>query len=90
MPGLGYTEMLLFGMIALLLFGAKLPDFARSLGGTYRELRKSMNEFQREFQGLDRLDSPPPPRRFQDEESSEATTNAPRFIPPPEDNSPTG
>ncbi|MFN9916363.1 MAG: twin-arginine translocase TatA/TatE family subunit, partial [Pirellulaceae bacterium] len=64
MPGLGYTEMLLFGMIALLLFGAKLPDCARSLGGTYRELRKSMNEFQREFQGLDRLDSPPPPRRF--------------------------
>ena len=82
MPGMGYTEMLLFGMIALMLFGAKLPEVARSLGGTYRELRKNMNEFQREFQGLDRLDAPPPRPTYTEEEPADTTTNAPRFTPP--------
>ncbi len=85
MPGLGYTEMMIFGIVALLLFGAKLPDVARSLGGTYRQLRKSMDEFQREFQGLGNLDAPPPKPTYTEEETSESTTNAPRFTPPSDD-----
>ena len=31
--GNGTFEMLLFGVVALLLFGAKLPEVARNLGG---------------------------------------------------------
>jgi sec-independent protein translocase protein TatA len=85
MPSLGYTEMIVFGMLALMLFGSKLPEVARSLGKTYRELTKSMNEFQREFQGMERLDAPPPPR-YQADEPTESTTTAPRFVPPPADN----
>jgi sec-independent protein translocase protein TatA len=85
MPGLGYSEMLMFGVLALLLFGAKLPDVARSLGGTYRELRKSMNDFQREFQGLNNLDSPPSPPKYVDEEPAESVTEAARFTPPVDD-----
>ena len=84
MPGLGYSEMMLFGIIALMLFGARLPEVARSLGGTYRQLRKSMDEFQREFQGLDRLDTPPPRTTYVEEESVEST-DAPRFTPPSDD-----
>ena len=82
MPGLGYTEMMLFGIIALMLFGSKLPEVARSLGGTYRQLRKSVDEFQREFQGLGSNDSPPPRQTYTEEEPTESTTNAPRFTPP--------
>lgn len=82
MLGLGYSEMLLFGIVALMLFGAKLPEVARSLGGTYRELKKNMNDFQREFQGLGQLDSPAPRLTYTEEEPVETTTNAPRFTPP--------
>ncbi len=88
MPGLGYTEMLLFGMIALMLFGSKLPEVARSLGGTYRDLKKSVSDFQREFQDLDRLDAPSAPNRpsYQaDEPLQESLTSAPKFVPPSDD-----
>jgi len=94
MLGLGYGEMMLFGMIALLLFGAKLPEVARALGGTYRELKKSVGEFQKEFQGLSNLDSPPPPKSYRssneststESSSAESKTTAAKFVPPPEEN----
>ena len=89
MLGLGYGEMMLFGMIALLLFGAKLPEVARTLGGTYRELKKSVGEFHKEFQGLSNLDSPLPPKSYQAPEesaSTESKTTAAKFAPPPEEN----
>ena len=85
MPGLGYTEMMLFGIIALMLFGSKLPEVARSLGGTYRQLRKSVDDFQKEFHGLGNLDAPPPRATYTEEEPAETTTNAPRFTPPTDD-----
>jgi sec-independent protein translocase protein TatA len=86
MFGLGYSEMVLFGIIALVLFGSRLPEVARSLGGSYRELRKSVSEFQREFQSIERYE---PPRSkaisgWQQDEVVEETT-APRFQPPSED-----
>jgi len=88
MLGLGYGEMMLFGMIALLLFGAKLPEVARSLGGTYRELKKSVGEFQKEFNGLTNLDSPTPTKStYTPEEpiAAESKTSAAKFVPPPEE-----
>jgi sec-independent protein translocase protein TatA len=44
--GLGYGEMLVVGFIALLLFGKKLPEVARSLG-------KGVTEFKKGIQGLE-------------------------------------
>jgi sec-independent protein translocase protein TatA len=86
MFGLGYSEMVLFGIIALVLFGSRLPEVARSLGGSYRELRKSVSEFQREFQAIERYEPPRPKvnSSWQQDEVAEETT-APRFQPPPED-----
>jgi sec-independent protein translocase protein TatA len=86
MFGLGYSEMVLFGIIALVLFGSRLPEVARSLGGSYRELKNSVSEFQREFQSIERYEPPRPKvtSSWQQEEVLEETT-APRFQPPTED-----
>ncbi len=88
MFGLGYTEMMVFGVIALMLFGRKLPEVARNLGGTYRELRKNLNDFQREFQGWDR----PEPRNTWSQpapsETERIEPSTPKFTPPPADDNP--
>jgi sec-independent protein translocase protein TatA len=59
---IGAGEIILILAVLLLLFGAKkLPDLARSLGRSARELRRGMNE-----DPDDDLPSPPPetePRR---------------------------
>lgn len=45
MFGLGYQELLLILVIVLILFGAqRLPDLARSLGGSVKEFKKGINE----------------------------------------------
>ncbi len=43
----GFSEMLLIGVVALLVFGGNLPDVMRSLGRSYAKLRQSLNEFSR-------------------------------------------
>lgn len=85
MFNLGPTELIFFGIIALMLFGKKLPEVARNLGGSYRELRKSLTDFQREFQGWDRPDprASSKPAWQQPVESDKVETTAPKFIPPP-------
>lgn len=82
----GYTEMLLFGVIALMLFGSRLPEVARNFGGTYRELRRKVDEFQREFRDWDRPEpttksKPKPPH----DEVERIEPSAPKFTPPPAD-----
>lgn len=84
---LGYTEMLLFGVVALMLFGSKLPEVARNFGGTYRELRRKVDEFQREFRDWDR---PTPPTQAKTnfspiEEEQRSEPSSPKFSPPPPD-----
>jgi sec-independent protein translocase protein TatA len=46
MFGIGPTEMMIIGVIAVLLFGRRLPEVAKSLGSSYREFRKGLNELQ--------------------------------------------
>ncbi len=46
---IGYPELILLGVVAILLFGSRLPEVARSLGGSYREFRKSLNELKTNF-----------------------------------------
>ncbi len=86
--GLGYTEMAVFGIIALMLFGSKLPDVARNFGRSYKELRKKIDEFQREFRDWDRADSastPKLPKYTADDEVQRIEPSAPKFVPPPSD-----
>lgn len=42
--GLGGSELLVIGLIALLLFGTRLPKLARSLGQSVNEFKQGMKD----------------------------------------------
>ncbi len=46
MFGMGVQELMIVGVIAVLLFGKRLPEVARSLGTSYKEFRKGLHEIQ--------------------------------------------
>ena len=83
--GLGMMEMAIIGGIAVLLFGKKLPDVAKQLGGSYREFRKGLTDFQ------SNMDTDMNMNNYSYNEASTASTDyddyeettAPRFEPPP-------
>ena len=43
---MGVTEVVVIGILAVLLFGSKLPEVARSLGGSYQQFRKGLSDIQ--------------------------------------------
>lgn len=48
MFGLGPMEMLIVGVIAVLLFGNRLPEVGRSMGRSLMEFKKGMRDLQNE------------------------------------------
>jgi sec-independent protein translocase protein TatA len=49
MFGLGYQELLIILVIVLVLFGAnRLPELARSLGSSFKEFKKGVQEVKAE------------------------------------------
>jgi sec-independent protein translocase protein TatA len=93
MFGMGPQELLLFGVIAILLFGKKLPDIARKVGGGYRDFRKGMNEMKTSYRDttsgyMDDVNSnySAGSGYAEQEESGQGDyeeATAPRFEPPP-------
>ena len=49
MFGIGPMEMVIVGIVAVLLFGSRLPSVARSLGKSMTEFKKGMREFENEM-----------------------------------------
>lgn len=47
--GIGTSELLVIGVLAVLLFGSKLPEVARNFGRTYQQFRKSLTDLQSSF-----------------------------------------
>lgn len=49
LPTMGPAEMLIVALLAVLLFGSKLPDVARQLGRQMAELKRGISGFEQEF-----------------------------------------
>ena len=87
-----WTEMLVVGVIALLLFGKRLPEVARSMGKGMREFKEGLSGMQDEFNGVSRsqpardggrlASRPAPADHDADDDRGEFT--APKFEPPKE------
>ncbi|MCX6375774.1 MAG: twin-arginine translocase TatA/TatE family subunit [Armatimonadetes bacterium] len=57
MGSLGFQEIAVIMLIALLIFGPKkLPEIGRTLGSAMRELRKAARDFSSSIEDLDRDD----------------------------------
>jgi len=89
MFGLGPFEMVVIGVIAVLLFGANLPEVARKFGGSYREFRRGLNEVQQQFRVAEyeakknlSLDDSSKSKDDDDEDEEPAGPSAPKFTPP--------
>ena len=77
MLGISPIQMLIVGVIALLLFGNRLPSVARSLGKSLTEFKKGMQGIQDEFKDAAYTTS-----RSQVEYDDREEPAAPRFEPP--------
>ncbi len=90
MFGLSPIELAAVAVIAILLFGSNLPDVARSLGGSYREFRRSLNDMQQQFKDVERevkkvIDAPASKKLIEhqhDDDEVDREPAAPKFTPP--------
>lgn len=81
LPTMGPMELLIVGAIAVLLFGKRLPEVARSVGKSFVEFKKGMRGIEDEVNQVKY--APPPSSSYNYEpmnEHEEAT--APKFEPP--------
>jgi len=92
--GIGSIEMVLLGIVAVILFGGRLPEVARSLGNTYGQFRKGLDElktnFDQEMEKGANSDLPAITHEQdndwdRDEDDEESLPDAPQFTPPSDD-----
>lgn len=79
LPNLSPVELMIIGVVAVLLFGSKLPNVARSLGKSMTEFKRGMQDLQNEFHQAE--SSPAPARRYHEIDDRDEAT-APKFEPP--------
>jgi sec-independent protein translocase protein TatA len=78
MFGIGNSELLIIGMVALLLFGSRLPQVARSLGKSLTEFKKGIQGVQDEFNDAVYAGSSAARVDYDDDQPP----TAPKFAPP--------
>jgi sec-independent protein translocase protein TatA len=76
---IGNGEMLIILVIALVLFGSRLPDVARSLGKSVNSFKRGLKDVEDELQESMRDPPPSPPKSLPQQPPPSATTptNAP-------------
>jgi sec-independent protein translocase protein TatA len=87
MFGLGFQELLIVGVVAVLLFGKNLPEVAKKFGGMYRDFRKSLDDLRSQVDFTDTYNSAPskskPARKSYRDYDDFDEVSAPKFEPPP-------
>jgi sec-independent protein translocase protein TatA len=80
MFGIGPMEMMIVGLIALLLFGKRLPEVARSLGKGIVEFKKGMHGIEDELHEAVHRPATSQSRPIPPDERDD--TSVPKFEPP--------
>ena len=78
LPSMGPMEMLIIGVIAVLLFGKRLPEVGRSLGKGIVEFKRGLHGMENEIESATTSSSSTIPEEVDDRD--EATV--PKFEPP--------
>jgi len=58
MFGIGFSEIIVIGLVGILLFGGKLPEVARSLGIFLRKMQRGFNDIKRDIDMEDKTWKP--------------------------------
>lgn len=82
MLNMGYQEMLIIGVVAVLLFGKNLPDVARKFGKTYSEFRKSLSDMQAQIRLDGESHNSTSSSYYNDDYDEYEPPSAPKFEPP--------
>ncbi|GAB4139660.1 Sec-independent protein translocase subunit TatA/TatB [Thermopirellula anaerolimosa] len=80
MPGGG--EMIIIMIVALLLFGNRLPQVARSVGRSFMEFKKGLQGIEDELRSAATETTKPTPQKSRENEEDKQTNPAPKFVPP--------
>jgi sec-independent protein translocase protein TatA len=72
----GTIEWIIIAVVALLIFGRRLPEVARSVGKSIVEFKKGIKDVKDDIDVRSRLEAPPPRPLEQKPESNEAASPA--------------
>lgn len=81
--GIGSAELIVLLIVAVILFGSKLPEVAKNVGSSYAQFRKGLSEIQSSIESeVDQNEEHSPYEQTYDD-TVEPT--GPKFEPPSED-----